>query len=160
MGLIRFALVLAGLLFAHLSVSPWIEVGGAVPDLLAILVVHLSLAAPFDRVYMQQWAIGLAKDLTGGGEAGLFATLYLLAGIVLSRFRSEFYAEHRLTQGLVTLLVSLQIQLLAGLLLCVKHPHVEFGAVAGRAAGIALYTALLAPLVFTGFRLGARKKRR
>lgn len=159
MGLFRFALSLAGLVLAHLSLAPWIEVGGAVPDLPGLLVVHLALAAPFDRVYVQQWLVGMVKDLFGGGEAGLYASLYLLAGIVLSRFRSEFYAEHRVTQALVTFVVSLQVQVLAALLVVVKHPHVDLGSLVGRAVGIALYTALVAPLVLAAFRLDRRRKR-
>lgn len=152
MALLRFIALLLVLLTVQLGVVPHLEVAGAAPDLFFLLIVHLSLSMPFHRIYGLQWLAGVAKDLFSGADAGLFATLYLLAGLILSRFKTGFFADHAVTQGAVTLLACGQTQVLAILFLHLRHPHVDFLNLVGRAGVIALYTAVVSPLAFRVFR--------
>ena len=162
----RLLLVLSVLLvgfFVHIWLAPWLEIGGVMPDLLLILVIHLSLSERFDRVFHLQWAIGLLRDLYSGGGIGLYAGAYLMAGIVLSRFREGFFADHFLTQSAIAFGIGLQVYVVVLSYHLFLEPGQPRGLI-GRAFGIPLYTGVITPPVLAGLAgvglVGGRGRRR
>ncbi|MBI4616509.1 MAG: hypothetical protein HY720_23060, partial [Planctomycetes bacterium] len=70
-------------------------------------------------------------------------------------------AEHVLTRGLLALGVSLQIHLVAVFVVFLRHPYLDPYELFLRVAGVALYTAVVAPvaLVALSRALPPREKR-
>ncbi len=127
------------------------EVGWVGPELLAAAAVFLALyAASATDAALAGWVLGFAVDLTISGPGmGLLALLYATGCLGIFRIREVFYREKVMTQ------------MVMGFVFCVfvyelwTVYDVLFGGRADdgysrpvlQALGLAVYTALLTPLV-------------
>jgi hypothetical protein len=103
------------------------------------------------------WILGVSVDLTVLGDvpaAGLLGLLFLLATAAVHRLREAFFTEHAGVQFLMGLLLTGFVletwtiyQAVFGDL-----PRADLGKRAIQAGGVALYTALVTPLVCLGLR--------
>jgi rod shape-determining protein MreD len=130
---------------------------GAGPNLGLLVVVFISLNAPFDEAFLGSFLLGAVQDLVTLEPMGLHAFSYGLVALLVSRLGQVAYREHPLTQFFMALAGGL----VTGFLLWIHawiHPlgsaMVEGGVaipgvrLSGRTIGVSiLYTAILAPLV-------------
>jgi len=104
-------LVLAVLVLTLQSVvAPRLELLGARPDWLLVVVVFFALrAAPRDAV-LGAWVLGACADLMTVDRFGLLALSYGLAGAAVVSVREYLFRSRPFTQFVVTLLVSLPLR--------------------------------------------------
>jgi rod shape-determining protein MreD len=91
-------------------VAPRLELLGARPDWLLVVVVFFALrAAPRDAV-LGAWVLGACADLMTIERFGLLALSYGLAGAAVTSVREYLFRSRPLTQFVVTLLVCLLLR--------------------------------------------------
>ena len=88
-----------------------LAIGAVGPDVLLTVVVFLGLFAPAYPALISAWALGLAKDVTGGGPLGAWAVLFVGAAGLLILLRDTFFIRKALTQVLLTGVVAVPINL-------------------------------------------------
>ena len=150
-------LVVAGLLLAvaQTTIVPplWIctSVGFLGPEVMATLAVFMALRVRnWADAGLAGWVLGLAMDLTLSGEGlGLLSLLYAVGAIGLFSVRELFYRERVLTQVLLSLLFTLFVYQIWTIYQAAMYGSPGgFGARAAQAAGLAVYTGLVAPIMF------------
>ena len=144
----RFLILLAVTVVLQRGVTPAIEVGGVRPDLVVLLVLHLSLIGPPGSVFVAQWVAGLVRDIFSGGLFGLSALCFPVVGWLMGRLGSDLYARHPLTQLGLTFLGGLQIELIFAFVLFLKASHLDPFALFVHGLGTAFYTGIAALLFF------------
>ncbi len=140
------------------------------PNWMLVLAVFYALWGPWPEVAIGAWFLGLAVDLQSlpvDGRIGLYAFTFGGAAWLITRIRSVFWREHAVTQFVLTLVVTMIIEVLVAL-------YRHWGAFDGiskagfflPAVFTALYTAAFAPYLhwillrlwrWTGLKPPARK---
>jgi len=130
----------------------FVEVRGATPNFVLMIVVFLGINAAREPVLIASFLLGLMQDLFTQQPPGTWAIAYSLVGASVWSTQEIVYPKHPLTHFSLTLLGGI----LAGVVLTGHgwiYPllHGRDGGVgAGGAAGVylasALYSAVLAPL--------------
>ena len=142
----RLLFTVAVLLLLQTTVVPWLEVGGARPNLLLIFVVWRALRWPLEQSYLPCWLAGLARDIFSGGQVGAFAALYLALALGIDRVRRGLFVEHLLTQVLMVAAASL-VSEGVWLLVWFHRPGLGWWPTLLRLLMGTLYTAVVTPLV-------------
>tara|TARA_B100000959_G_C14741163_1_gene525127 strand:+ start:80 stop:568 length:489 start_codon:yes stop_codon:yes gene_type:complete len=144
----RFLVLLGFAIVIQRSFGDRMEVYGARPDLVLVLALHLSLCSGTGLIFGAQWVAGLARDLFGIGVLGLSACLFPLLGSLASRLGKDLYAHHPLTRLVLSFLVALQVELIFSFVLFLKVEHLDLFSLFARGVGSAIYTALVALIVY------------
>jgi rod shape-determining protein MreD len=137
----------------QVGLNGFVEVRGATPNFVLLLVVFLGLNGAREPVLMGGFLLGLMQDLFTQQPLGTWAVAYSLVGASVWSTQEIVYPKHPLTHFCLTLLGGI----LAGVVLTVHgwlypliHGH-ESGVGAAGMAGVymasALYSAILAPIV-------------
>jgi len=124
--------------------APRIELAGARPDFLLILVVFFALSGSPRRGVLIGWGVGFFADLLSVERMGLLSLSYGLTALTLVSIREYLFQRGPITQVLVTLIFALAIR--AGWTVYVR---VLYGGSAGSPRELlitSLYTAVLAPV--------------
>ena len=100
---LSFLLLGLCLLTLQSTVAVRIELLGARPDWLLVLVVFYAMHARMPDAAVGAWAIGAAADLMTVERPGLIAMSYLLAAVLVASTREFFFRYHSVTQFGVTL---------------------------------------------------------
>lgn len=106
------ALIVAALLQAGLV--PWLSVGGAVPNLLLVVVVAFSLVEGSQRGSAAGFAAGLLFDLLGTGPIGPMALVMTLVGYTAGALHEHMFAEGWLQPFIVLAIAAFATELLYG----------------------------------------------
>ncbi|MDY7009829.1 MAG: hypothetical protein SVV80_03665 [Planctomycetota bacterium] len=127
------------------------DVGWVGPELLAAVAVFLALyATNATDAALSGWILGFTVDLTISGPGmGLLALLYAAGCLGIFRIREVFYREKILTRiviGFVFCAFVYELWTLYDVLVCRRASGGYFRPVL-QAIGLAIYTALLTPLV-------------
>ena len=142
------------LLVLEVSVVAALRRFGGGPDLVLLFVVFLALYAPLEDAPLSGWILGMGKDALSAGPLGLYAVLFMGIAFFLSRIRADIFTEynssHMVNAGISTLLVCI------GAALWHSLEGVPLSGLAASAAGVAVWSALLAPVVFRGLFLLSR----
>jgi rod shape-determining protein MreD len=141
-----FFIVLLGLI--QNSFLRVISVKGIRPDLLLLFALYLGLYGRREDVVVGSWLAGLCKDFLTIGPIGAFAVLFLLFGLLMARTREALFREHPLTQMILVFLAVLFLNTIFLIPLSIYFHLKNFPLLLLQAAGVALYSALLAPLCF------------
>lgn len=141
-----FFVVLLGLI--QNSFLRIVSVEGIRPDLLLLFTLYLGLYGRREDVVVGSWLAGLCKDLLTMGHIGVFALLFLLLGILLVTTREALFREHPLTQMMVVFLSILCLNIIFLIPFSIYFRLKNFPLLLIEAAGVALYSALLAPVCF------------
>ncbi|MBI4716659.1 MAG: rod shape-determining protein MreD [Planctomycetes bacterium] len=142
-------LATAVLLAAQSVVAPCVELRGARPDWLLVVVVFGALHAPPASAVGYAWVLGLVGGLLSVERTGLLALSYALAAGLVAAVREYLFRNSALAQIVLTLAVALVVR--GGWLLyrrVVDDPTTAL--VAGVATDVvpaSLYTALWAPFI-------------
>ena len=81
------------------SALPPLPSWGTKPDLLLSLVVLLALYDQEESWPLRYWLIGLLKDVLSAGPLGIYAFVFTLVGLGISKIRNEVFRDHPLTRG-------------------------------------------------------------
>ena len=142
---------------AQTSVFPHLAVGDACLDAFAWVVVFVVLSGRGSYTFVAGAVLGLVRDLAGTGSLGPFAFAYCVCAYGLQRLRGSVHRDGIAAQMVWVAVVCLVSNVLAGAAaMLVRDADVGLNALVWRAGGGALYTALLAPLVFLVLRGGNR----
>lgn len=140
----------------------WVRtpVGWVGPEILAVVAVYFAFNARSGvDAALAGWILGFALDLTTSGEGmGLLSLLYAALSAGLFVVRRAFFRERMLSQMLTTLAFclaayqvwTLYVLVMAGL------PLSSWPGRALQAAGLAGYTALVAPALFAALKRAGR----
>lgn len=134
--IVAFAVVLGKLLF-----SPVLEIEGISPDLVIILVAHISLSTPKQEALIACWCLGLLQDVASAEAFGVFTLFYLLGVGLLLWITKSIETGHPVFPILFTFFLTLLCQLLHASIL-MKEEAMEFVV---NSILCALYTTLIAP---------------
>jgi rod shape-determining protein MreD len=136
----------------QLTVLPLLHLPGAVPDLLAVTVVAIGLAAGPVRGAATGFAAGLLLDLVppADGILGLSAVVLVVVGYLAGLLGQEPDRSPLLTVLLTALLASGGVLLLALVGGIVIDPRVTWDRMPGLLVTQAAYAAVLAPFVVPG----------
>ncbi|KPJ63007.1 MAG: hypothetical protein AMS15_02010 [Planctomycetes bacterium DG_23] len=141
-----------------------ISVEGIRPDLLLLFALYLGLYGRREDALVGSWLAGLCKDFLTMGHIGVYALLFLLFAVFLSRIREALFREHPLTQMILVFLSVLFLNSIFLIPLSIYFRLKSFPVLLVQAASIAFYSALLAPVCFYSFArlrsvLGIRSQR-
>ncbi len=125
-----------------------LSIYGIHPDLFLIFTVYFSLNFSLTRSFHVNWATGLAKDLFSGNLFGLNTIMFVIVGYLISIIRNEIYRKHLFTQILVTFLISILYNFISLIMLFCSLPSVNFLTMLWKCPTIAVYNALIVPLMF------------
>jgi rod shape-determining protein MreD len=149
-GTFRILLVAAvALVFetALLANAGW---AGGRPDLLVPVVCFAALfAAEPAQALGIAWGAGLLRDLGTAGPLGQYALIYLALAWALVGLRTLLFREHPLTQAVVGGVGAALAGLASAACTSALAGGIPLGLALARAAGSALLTALLAPVLVT-----------
>lgn len=122
---------------------------GIKPDLLLITVVFFSLSCTRAISIRSAVMAGLIKDITSSSVLGTYAISFLLAALFLNYHQRRIYREAAHTQVMVNFASYLFVSVLAIAFTLVSSrtfsPHYPYLSILFKGA---LYTGLIAPLVF------------
>ena len=143
--------VICALVFITLqsAVAPYLQVFGARPDWLLVVVVFFALYARGADAVMGAWLIGFIADLMTIEQFGLMSLSYALAALVVVGLRDFLFKYHAVTQFMVTLAICALVRS-AWAMFCLMQYENASWTVAGllvNALIVALYTAAFAPPV-------------
>jgi rod shape-determining protein MreD len=145
-----FMLLLAGMtaialevsLFDHLSVS------GFRPDVALALALLVSLTARrFEWACLATWLIGLLVDLVSGARFGTYSLLFLLACMAAYGLKRMISGEGGVGQFVLVGAIVLLVHVAEGAVILLQSRGIGIWLMASHAAGTALYTAVLAPIL-------------
>lgn len=144
-----FLIVLVAALLLQTSVLEVVSVAGIVPDLvMLIVVINGFLLGPREGAFLG-YIGGIVEDLFLGEYIGLNAISKLAAGYLAGVAGERLYKENMLVASGVTFFATSAGLLVNYLLLFYLGLHVSpYYALLRLALPTAVYTALLAPLVF------------
>ena len=149
---ISFIILALGVLVVQTSLVPWIQVLGARPDCVFILVVHLALTAPKTDALLGAWTLGLFVDLNTDLNLGLIALIYGLSALTIVEMRGLLFREHLVASLGVTFVTGLAGQSAIAVYRLLTVSGTGFFDAGGHALLTALYTALFAPYLLRGLR--------
>ena len=134
------------------TLVPFMSVGPVGPDVALALVLVLALMVPPFAAVLMAWAVGLARDVTGGGPLGAWAVLFAAAAGIVLAWRRKFYTRNAPARALAAWVAAAAVHLaylLGHGLLNGRWDGFWFGVVLalGRAAYTAVAAAALAWLV-------------
>ena len=122
------------------------------PELLAAMAVFVALnVRSGSDAALAGWTLGMAIDLTLSGEGmGLLSLLYAAAAAGVWQVRRSFFREKILSQAILALGFCLVVYGVWSLfeLLVGAHPAGDYGDRAMQVLGLAVYTAVVAPVVY------------
>lgn len=144
-----FALLIGVLLVLQSVVAPRLEVFGARPDWVLVVVVFLAMhATPRDAI-LGSWVIGLCADLMTIERLGLLAVSYAIAAMAIASVRDYLFRRRAVTQFVATLLMCLLVRLAWTVYVRVMYDPGD-GIIVSLGADVVLasvYTAAWAPIV-------------
>jgi rod shape-determining protein MreD len=143
-----FVLVAVGALFMQVAVFSGLEVGGARPEMVLLIVLFFALHMKEREAAVMAWVLGLLQDLLSGGVLGIHALSFMVVALVASRFREEIFFGHILTQVLIAFPAALLVGALSLARLKVLSSSLDINAGVECATAAAAYTALVAPFAF------------
>ena len=129
---------------AQTLVAPRIELAGARPDFLLILVVFFGLSGPPRRGVLIGWGVGFFADLLSVERMGLLSLSYGLTAFTLVSAREFLFGRGPGTQFVVTLTYALMTHVAWAV-----YVQALYGGMGGSPRAwltAALYTAALAPI--------------
>jgi cell shape-determining protein MreD len=151
---IPFIILVYVVLVVQSSLGLAMGFGGVSPDLLAVVAVAVALWAPNAMTAMlAAWVLGFALDLTITGAtggltvAGPMSLAYLVGARLIFNLREIVYNDRVIIRGLlagVFCIVTHGLWVLSQCLLTVSWS--DFPRLMGQGAGVALYTAIVAPI--------------
>ncbi|MCS7034869.1 MAG: rod shape-determining protein MreD [Phycisphaerae bacterium] len=121
----------------------FVQLAGAAPNLVLIVVVFLSLFSSRDSALLACFLLGLMQDLLTQQTLGLYALAYGLLALALSAAGSVLYREHPATHAATALVGSI----FSSLILMIHGAIFGGGPTVGAAAAEALLSGLLAPVL-------------
>ena len=107
---LAFILLAAIMLTLQSSVAPRLELVGARPDWLLLVVVFLALHARASDAVIGAWIIGVCADLMTVERLGLIALSYGLVATVVVSVRDYLFRYRMVTQFVVTLAACLLVR--------------------------------------------------
>ncbi len=138
-----------GLLALEVGVVPHARGLGSGPDLMLLFAVFLSLYGPIEDAPISGWLLGMAKDSMSAGTFGLYAVLFMVLSFFLSRIRADIFLEYNKSHIVNAALATLVVYTGASLWSWAEGSSIL--AMIPAAAGVCIWNALLAPLVFRLF---------
>ena len=131
------------------TLAPRMEILGARPDFLLVLVVFFGMHGKLPDVAVGAWLLGLVADLMSIERLGLMAFSYMLTALLVASVREYFFRFRSLTQCFVTLIACLVVH--SGWLVYQRVLYAPasswWGDFGGGVVLTAVYAALAAPLV-------------
>jgi rod shape-determining protein MreD len=107
---LTFLLAAAVVLTLQSALAPFVELFGARPDWLLVLVVVVALFARPTEAVVGAWIIGFCADLMTIERLGLMALSYMLAALFVISIRGYLFRYRATTQFAVTLMASLLVR--------------------------------------------------
>ncbi len=107
---LTFLLLAAVVLTLQSSLAPRLEVFGARPDWLLVVVVFFALYAPPREAAIAAWIVGAAADLMTVERLGLLALTYALVAVAVASVRDYLFRHRAVTRFVVTLVASLLVR--------------------------------------------------
>ncbi len=148
---LTFFLLAAVVLTLQSTIAPRVEVLGARPDWILVIVVFFSLYAPRREAIISAWIVGMAADLMTVERLGLLALSYALAAVGITSVREHLFRYRAATQFVVTLVVCLLLRAAWLVYRRVSYDVAEpFLADLTVDVLAAIYTAVWAPLLHKG----------
>jgi rod shape-determining protein MreD len=134
----------------QLALSGYVEIGGAAPNLILLVVIFLAVNAPREQALLGAFLLGLMQDMLTLHPIGTWAVAYGLVAMFVVSMQEVVYRDHPLTHFSLALLGGI----LCGVVLTFHewvYPMLH-GKGAGQGGAVslfagALYTAVLAPIV-------------
>jgi rod shape-determining protein MreD len=144
-----FAICALFALTVHSALAPRLELFGARPDWLLVLVVFFALYARGADAVVGAWIVGACADLMTLERVGLLSLSYGFAALAVVGVREYLFRYRLQTQFLVTLIAGLAIRLVWGLYRFVAYPEAGWTgwAILVEVVVGAVYTAAFAPPV-------------
>ena len=107
-----FAIVILTALTLSLQtiVAPRVEIFGARPDWLLVLVVFMALYAAPQRSIIAAWFVGICADLTTVERLGLMSVSYAVVAAVVTAMREHIFRYSMFTQAAVTFCLCALVQ--------------------------------------------------
>jgi rod shape-determining protein MreD len=133
----------------QLALSGYIEIGGAGPNFVLLVVILLAVNGAREQALLGSFFLGLMQDLLTLHPMGTWAVAYALVAMFVLSTQEVVYREHPLTHFFLALLAGI----LCGVVLTFHawvYPLLHKGSTPGTATGVfasAVYTAVLAPIV-------------
>lgn len=94
MGLLKWSLLILGLVVVQTSVLPHYLVAPYKPDMLLVLMVFLALRAPVSVSLPASYGLGLLKDCLSGIYLGLNAFSFLMVYLILKMLSDRLYVQN------------------------------------------------------------------
>ena len=104
-----FLIFIAVCLLGSVAVPRYLP-GALRPDFFVVVMVFAAVRAPAGQAIGLCWLAGLGKDLFSGASLGVYALLYLLAGLAIIRFRSAANTRLAVTRAAIGFLATLAIE--------------------------------------------------
>ena len=147
---IRLALCIALLFLLQVTVAHRLSYRFLRPDLLLLCAAYLALESDFRGALWTALVLGVLRDLGSGGAPGASALLMVPAAAALAVVEEHLVRKSALTDALLALLFYLAV----GTVYALGTALIASGSLSRLmmgAAGQALYTAALSPLLFAAF---------
>ncbi|MBU0718003.1 MAG: rod shape-determining protein MreD [Planctomycetes bacterium] len=107
---LTFLVCAAVLMVLQTVVAPRVELFGARPDWLLMMVVFYAMHGTMPAAAIGAWGIGACADLMTLERPGLIAMSYLLVAILVALVRDFLFRLESLTQFVLTFTASLLVQ--------------------------------------------------
>lgn len=104
-----FLVLAVPILTAQSALSQRMELFGARPDWLLVLVVFVALHARRHDAVLGAWVLGMAADLMTIERCGLIAISYVLVTVAVVAVREFLFRQRAITQFVVTLVVGMAV---------------------------------------------------
>lgn len=141
------AMLVAALL--QIAVAPHLAIGGAVPNLMLLVVVTLALTEGPTAGTASGFVAGLFLDVIGSGPIGPTALVLAVAGYLAGSLHENMFAEGWRLPVTVVLVMSISAEMAYGLVVAILGSGVPFGrAFVSVMLPTAVYNAVLALLAY------------
>ena len=133
------------------SLTYWINIGSAVPDLYFSLIIFYSFLADIKQNAIANWLTGFSKDLVSEGPFGINSVFFVAIGFLVWSCRGLLYRGHFITHILITFVVSLIYNVLYAVHTSTSFHSLRFSTTVWMIFVCSLYTAMVVPFLFFVF---------
>ncbi len=133
------------------SLTYWINIGSAVPDLYFSLIIFYSFLADLKQNAIANWLTGFSKDMVSEGPFGMNSVFFVAIGFFVWSSRGLLYRGHVITHVLVTFIFAFIYNVLYAIHTATSFHSLCFSATVWTIFACSLYTAMVIPIFFWVF---------
>jgi len=129
------------------TLADLLAVGRVRPDFLLALAIYLALSFDLREVLVPIWGLGVFRDVFSLGPVGLYASIFIVVGLIVSYVRAYAFHDRTLVVIATVVLAVMLCEVSAAAALSIRYPLPTVGSILRHALLSGLYCSVVVLLL-------------